>query len=71
MDKTARNPRTPSRRSPRASDNGLDLVAIQVNFDRRLLDRINSHARALGLNRTAFIVNAVGEKLLSLERSEA
>jgi hypothetical protein len=43
-----------------------ELKAVPVNFDVGLLERIDLAARDLGLNRSAFIVSAAGEKLRSL-----
>jgi hypothetical protein len=44
------------------------LVPVWVNLDRELLDRVNGMAFAMGLNRSAFIVNAIAEKLRQLEQ---
>jgi hypothetical protein len=44
------------------------LVPVWVNLDQELLDRVNDMAKAMGLNRSAFIVNAVAEKLRQLEQ---
>jgi transcriptional regulator with XRE-family HTH domain len=47
-----------------------DLVRAGISFDRVLLERIDQRATSMGLTRTAFVVNAVAEKLLQLERVE-
>jgi hypothetical protein len=52
-----RDPESPAR---------LDMVPVMLNLDRTLLERINDMARQ-GLNRSAFIVYTVSEKLRSLE----
>jgi hypothetical protein len=44
-----------------------DLVPVIINFDRNLLERLDRRAKSMGLNRTAFVVNAAAEKLLQLE----
>jgi hypothetical protein len=44
------------------------LVPVWVNLDQELLDRVNDMAKVMGLNRSAFIVNAVAEKLRQLEQ---
>lgn len=44
-----------------------DLVPVIINFDRALLERLDRRAKNMGLNRTAFVVNAAAEKLLQLE----
>jgi hypothetical protein len=49
-----------------ASDGKLELQPVLINFDKALLGRIDSTARSMGLNRTAFIVSAAAEKLRSL-----
>jgi post-segregation antitoxin (ccd killing protein) len=46
------------------------LVPVWVNLDQELLDRVNEMAKAMGLNRSAFIVNAVAEKLRQLEQKQ-
>jgi hypothetical protein len=46
------------------------LVPIWVKFDQELLDRVNGMAKAMGLNRSAFIVNAVAERLRHLEQKQ-
>jgi hypothetical protein len=53
-----RDPESPAR---------LDMVPVMLNLDRTLLERINDMARQMGLNRSAFIVYSVSEKLRSLE----
>jgi hypothetical protein len=42
-------------------------VPVIINFDRALLERLDRRAKNMGLNRTAFVVNAAAEKLLQLE----
>jgi hypothetical protein len=44
-----------------------DLVPVIINFDRALLERLDRRAKNMGLNRTAFVVNAAAEKLLQLD----
>lgn len=44
-----------------------DLRTVIIGFDRGLLERIDRIAQNMGLNRTAFVVNAVAEKLMQLE----
>lgn len=44
------------------------LLQISVKFDREFLDRVDRQAYNLGINRTAFITTAVGEKLVALEK---
>lgn len=44
------------------------LVPVWVNVDQDLLDRLNDMAKAMGLNRSAFIVNAIAERLRQLEQ---
>lgn len=44
-----------------------DLKDVIIGFDRPLLERIDRTAQSMGLSRTAFVVNAVAEKLLVLE----
>lgn len=46
----------------------LELRAITVNVDRELLERIDSMARLMGLNRSSFIISATAEKLRQLEQ---
>jgi hypothetical protein len=48
----------------------LDRLPIMINFDRNFLDRIDRVAQEMGLNRTAFITNAVAEKLIVLEKAQ-
>jgi hypothetical protein len=47
-----------------------ELRDVIIGFDRSLLERIDEKARQMGLNRTAFVVNAVAEKLIALERTQ-
>jgi hypothetical protein len=49
-----------------ADDGKLELQPVLINFDKALLARIDSTARSMGLNRTAFVVSAVAEKLRAL-----
>jgi uncharacterized protein (DUF1778 family) len=44
------------------------LVRIITRFEVDLLERLDTAAADMGLNRTAFIVNACAERLLQLER---
>lgn len=44
-----------------------DLRDVIIGFDRQLLERIDRRAQDMGLSRTAFVVNAVAEKLMHLE----
>lgn len=44
------------------------LITIWLNVDEDLLNRVNDMAKSMGLNRTAFITNAVAEKLRQLEQ---
>jgi hypothetical protein len=44
------------------------FVRVGVNFDQDLLAKLDGLARSMGLNRSAFIVLAVGEKIRQLER---
>ena len=45
-----------------------ELKPILINFEISLLDRIDAAARDAGLNRSAFVVSAVSDKLRQLER---
>ena len=45
----------------------LDRLPVMINLDRSFLDRIDTMAQEMGLNRTAFITNALAEKLRALE----
>jgi hypothetical protein len=45
-----------------------NLVPVWLNFDQQLLERVHDMAKTMGLNRSAFIVNAVAEKLRQLEQ---
>jgi hypothetical protein len=40
---------------------------VLMGFDRGLLERVDRMAQSMGLSRTAFVVNAVAEKLMQLE----
>lgn len=53
-----------------SSVNGRTFRPILTNFETVLLGRIDSFAVQMGLSRSAFIVNAVAEKVLKLERGE-
>jgi len=44
-----------------------DLKDVIIGFDRSLLERLDRTAQSMGLSRTAFVVNAVAEKLMTLE----
>lgn len=44
-----------------------DLRDVLIGFDASLLERIDRMAQSMGLSRTAFVVNAVAEKLIKLE----
>jgi hypothetical protein len=49
----------------------LDRKPVLVNIDGALLERIDAMAREMGLNRSAFIINSVAEKLRALEQKNA
>lgn len=61
FDQSVLNP--PAKKEPRR------LVRIITRFDADLLKRLDAAAADCGLNRSAFIVNAVSERLLQLERA--
>jgi hypothetical protein len=44
-----------------------DMREVLMGFDRGLLERVDRMAQSMGLSRTAFVVNAVAEKLMQLE----
>jgi hypothetical protein len=55
-----------------ASANGtprgqFNLVRVAMNFDQELLNKVDQTARSMGLNRSAFIIIAVNEKLRQRE----
>lgn len=50
------------------STNGeRDLVPVLIKFDRAFLARVDAHAKTRGLNRTAFVISTMGDKLAALE----
>lgn len=55
-----------------AAANGTrgELKPIVINFPVPLLERIDAAAAGMGLNRTAFVIMAVNERLLRAERGE-
>lgn len=55
-----------------AADNGLkrELKPVVINFPVPLLERIDAAAGNMGLNRTAFVILAVNERVLKSERGE-
>ena len=46
-----------------------DRVPISINFDRAVLDGINTEAEYMGITRTAFITMTMTEKLRALEQA--
>lgn len=53
-----------------AANGTREFKPVLINFERNLLQRIDVLALKMGMNRSAFIVNAVAERVLKLERGE-
>lgn len=82
----ARKPKSPPSKDSKASkfiragsgpaaaaspENGRrELKPIVINFPLPLLERIDQAAGNMGLNRTAFVILAVNERVLKSERGE-
>jgi hypothetical protein len=56
--------------TPAAANGTREFKPVLINFERNLLQRIDALALKMGMNRSAFIVNAVAERVLKLERGE-
>ena len=70
-----RNPKNSEAKASRfigkaTTEKKRELVQVWVNVDAQLLSRADAMARSMGLTRSAFIINALAEKLHQLERSE-
>jgi hypothetical protein len=46
----------------------FNFQRIVTNFDQELLNRVDNLARGMGLNRSAFIIMAVSEKVRQMEK---
>ncbi|HTH42867.1 MAG TPA: hypothetical protein VL498_06865 [Terracidiphilus sp.] len=50
-----------------ANGAGRQLVPVLIKFERGFLDRLDLQARNRGLNRTAFVISTLGDRIAELE----
>lgn len=66
-----RNPKSKDVKASRfigkATTEKRELVQVWLNVDAQLLGRADAMARSMGLTRSAFIINAIAERLHNLE----